>query len=402
MAKRVVTIHPSGAALLALSGALICFPLTARAAETFGDQNAGGVSVKGLNREEAIRRLKRELAPKLDKKIQLRAGPTNDIQTVTRRRGDMGFDVNIGKMIARLERGDKYVPVFFRVDIPSAQRALRRVQNGLNTSPVNARPVYYKKKVRINSQQPGGRLNIGASAVAVRQRAESDAAQTRFPLVRDAVAPTVTTERLKGINAILATYSTDLNPGNKGRTTNVRLASDTIDGTVLKPGETFSLNDTVGQRTPQRGYRKAIIFKDQKLEPGYGGGVSQVTGTLFNAALEAGLPIVTYRVHSRPVDYIPTGRDATVYWGSFDMKFKNNTSAPVFISYNLKGSKLTARLFGRKTGNKVKISVRQQRVSEREINAQLYRTIRRNGKVITKQRVGTSKYDWKEDNNPDE
>ena len=387
--------------MLALSGALLSSCAIARAAD-FGAQNAGGVSVKGLNRTEAIRRLRRELAPKLDKPIQLRAGPTSNLKTVTRRRKDLGFNVNIGKMLARLERGDKYVPVFFRVDTDKAQRALRRVQNSLNTSPVNARPVYYKKKVVIDSEMPGGRLNIGASAVAVRKRAEADAGQTRFPLLRDAVAPTVTTARLKGIDAILATYSTDLNPGNIGRTTNVRVASGTIDGTVLKPDETFSLNDTVGERTPQRGYKKATIFKDQGMEPGYGGGVSQITGTLFNAALEAGLPIVTYRTHSRPVDYIPIGRDATVYWGSFDMKFKNNTPAPIFISYRLKGSKLTARLFGKKTGNKVKISVSKQRVGAREINAQLYRTIRRNGKVITKQRVGTSKYDWKEDNNPDE
>lgn len=400
--KLTVTIHKPGALLFALSGALFCFPLIARAADTFGAQNAGGVSVKGLNREEAIRRLKRELAPKLDKKIQLRAGPANAIKTVTRRRADMGFNVNLGKMIARLERGDKYVPLFFRVDANVTQRALRRVQNGLNTSPVNARPVYYKKKVRIDSQHPGGRLNIGASAIAIRQRAEKDAAQTRFPLVRDAVAPKVTAQRLKGINAILATYTTDLNPNKKGRTTNVRVASQTIDGTVLKPGETFSLNDVVGERTPQRGYKKAIIFANRQLKTEYGGGVSQITGTLFNAALEAGLPILTYRVHTRPVNYISIGRDATVSWGSFDMKFKNNTGAPIFISYRLKGSELTARLFGKKTGNQVKIRVRSQRVGPREINAQLYRTIRRGGKVITKQRVGTSKYKWEKDENPDD
>lgn len=395
-------IHTIGVASILLSGALLCCSLPARAAQTFGVQNAGGVSVKGLNREEAIRRLRRELAPKLDVKIQLRAGPANAIQTVTRRRADMGFDVNIGKMIARLERGDKYVPVFFRVDIALAQRGLRRVQNGLNTSPVDARPVYSKKKVRINSEKPGGRLNIGASAVALRQRAEDDAAQTRFPLVRDAVAPTVTTQRLKGINAILATYSTELNPRKRGRTTNVRVASQTIDGTVLKPDEVFSLNDTVGQRTPERGYKKAIIFAGRQLKTEYGGGVSQVTGTLFNAALKAGLPIVTYRVHTRPVDYIPLGRDATVSWGNFDMKFKNNTGAPVYISYKLKGSQLTARLFGKKTGNKVRIQVRSQKVGEREIDAQLYRTIRRNGKVITKQRVGRSKYKWQKDENPED
>ena len=398
-----MTIYKFGTALTILSGALLLAPFSARAAaDTFGDQNAGGVSVKGLNRTEAIRRLRRELAPKLDKPIQLRAGPANDIQTVTRRRGDLGFNVDVGKMVARLERGDKYVPVFFRVDTDKAQRALRRVQNGLNTSPVDARPIYSKKKVRIHSHKTGGRLNIGASAVALRQRAEKDAAQTRFPLVRDAVAPKVSAADLKGINAILATYTTDLNPNKKGRTTNVRVASRTIDGTILKPDQTFSLNDTVGERTPQRGYKKAIIFANRQLKTEYGGGVSQITGTLFNAALEAGLPIVTYRVHTRPVGYISLGRDATVSWGNFDMKFKNNTNAPIYISYKLKGSELTARLFGHKTGNKVKIKVTSQRIGEREIHAQLYRTIRRNGKVITKQRVGRSIYKWEKDENPDD
>ncbi len=400
--KAIVTIHKFGVALTIMSGALFCSSLSARATDKFGAQNAGGVSVKGLNRDQAIQRLKRELAPKLDKPIQLRAGPANDIKTVTRRRSDVGFNVNIGKMLARLERGDKYVPIFFRVDTDKAQRALRRVQNALNTSPTDARPVYFKKKVRINSQKSGGRLDIGASAVALRQRAEKDAAQTRFPLVRKAVAPKVSAADLKGINAILATYTTDLNPNKKGRTTNVRVASQTIDGTVLKPGAVFSLNDTVGERTPQRGYKKAIIFANRQLKTEYGGGVSQVTGTLFNAALEAGLPIVTYRVHTRPVEYISLGRDATVSWGNFDMKFKNNTAAPIYISYKLEGSELTARLFGHKTGNKVKISVRSQHIGEREIKAQLYRTIRRDGKVITKQRVGTSHYKWEKDENPND
>ena len=391
----------TGASLLLLGGAFI-FSSNARAADTFGAQNAGGVSVKGLNRDQAIRRLRRELASKLDKPVQLRAGPLDDIKTARRRRKDVGFNVNIGKMLARLERGDKYVPVFFRVDTDAAQRALRRVQSALNTSPVNARPIYSGGKVVISSQKPGGRLDVGASAVALRQRAEKDAAQTRFPLVRQAVAPKVSAADLKGIDAVLETYTTRLNPNKKGRTTNVRVASKTIDGTVLKPGKTFSLNDVVGQRTPQRGYKKAIIFANRQLETAYGGGVSQVTGTLFNAALEAGLPIVTYRVHTRPVDYITLGRDATVSWGDFDMKFKNNTSAPIYISYKLKGNKLTARLFGHKTGNQVKIKVRSQRIGEREIHAQLYRTIRRGGKVITKQRVGTSIYKWEKDENPND
>ena len=397
-----MTIFKTAAALGALGGALLFVPNPARAADTFGAQNAGGVSVKGLNRDEATRRLKRELAPTLDKKIQLRAGPKGEIQTVTRRRADLGFEVNLGYMLAHLERGDKYVPVAFRVNTDRAQKALRRVQNGFNTEAQDARPVYRNKKVVIRSGQNGGKLDIGASAVALQKRAEKDAAQTRFPLVRKAVAPTITNDRLKGIDAILATFTTSLNPNKKGRTTNVRVASKTIDGTLLSPNEVFSLNDTVGPRTPERGYKKAIIFADRQLSTQYGGGLSQITGTLFNAALLAGLPIVHYRVHTRPVDYITLGRDATVSYGNFDMKFKNNTAAPIFISYHLTGSKLTARLFGKKTGNQVSLKVTSQKLGERQIDAQLYRTIKRNGKVITKQQVGTSHYKWEKDEDPND
>jgi vancomycin resistance protein YoaR len=128
-----------------------------------------------------------------------------------------------------------------------------------------------------------------------------------------------------------------------------------------------------------------------------GGGISQVTGTLFNAALLAGLPIVTYRTHSRPVSYISIGRDATVAWDQFDMKFKNDRDTPIFISYDASGSRATARLFGAKTNQDVSINVVSQRIGEREIKAKLYRTIRENGKVVSKAKVGESHYKWKPD-----
>jgi vancomycin resistance protein YoaR len=178
----------------------------------------------------------------------------------------------------------------------------------------------------------------------------------------------------------------------------MRLATRRIDGTVLSPNEVFSLNKVVGERTQARGYRTATIFAGGKKEPGIGGGVSQVTGTLFNAALVAGLPIVSYRVHSRPVAYLPIGRDATVVYGGFDMKFKNDTSAPIFIDYKLQGNTLRARLYGKRTGRKVRLSVSSKRQGEREMSAKLYRVIRQGNKVVKKELVGDSKYSWKDDN----
>jgi len=126
--------------------------------------------------------------------------------------------------------------------------------------------------------------------------------------------------------------------------------------------------------------------------------VSQITGTLFNAALLAGLPIATYQTHTRPVAYLPIGRDATVSWGNFDMKFKNPTLAPLYIAYTVKNGVATASIFGKQTrGQAVRLKVVSKKLGPRKIVAQLYRIILRNGKVALKQKVGGSDYSWKPD-----
>lgn len=375
----------------AIVGAAALYPvLPAQAAPAkFGAVNIAGVSIKNLNREEALRRLRRELAPKLETKVALAAGP----RLLWRKRGDIGAELDLGWMLARAEKGHKYVPLKLRVNRDRALPALRRVAPSFRIAKRDARPVYAGGKVQIRPEQNGISLNLGGSLVRL-QQLEKDAATRRIALAAHRSQPTITRARLKGINSILATYSTRFNPGNVKRTGNMKLGIEAIDGTLLSPGETFSLNDTVGERTQARGYRTTIIFKNGYQAPGIGGGISQVTGTLFNAALEAGLPIVTYRTHSRPVTYIPVGRDATVAWGSFDMKFKNDRTTPIFISYDIRGNRATARLFGGKTNKKVSINVVSRKISEREIKAQLYRTIRENGKVVSKARVGTSHYKW--------
>ncbi len=207
--------------------------------------------------------------------------------------------------------------------------------------------------------------------------------------------------RLSASQTRLVAFSTVFNPKKAKRTLNMRLAIRAINGKVIPSGGVFSLNGAVGERTQARGYRTAIIFKNRKKVFDLGGGVSQVTGALFNAAVLAGLPIVQYRTHTRPVHYLPIGRDATVSWGHFDMKFRNNTSAPLRIRYTIRGDRITASLFGKKTpGQKVSLAVRQQKVGPNHIQAQLYRTFRRNGRVVKKELVGRSDYNWK-DETPD-
>ena len=197
----------------------------------------------------------------------------------------------------------------------------------------------------------------------------------------------------------LSSVSTRFNPGNRKRTHNMRVAAKAINGATVKPGQTFSLNERIGKRTQARGYRTAIVFEDGKKVPGIGGGVSQITGTLFNAALKAGLPIVEFHNHSRPVPYLPVGRDATLAWGAKDLRFKNNSPSPIRLSCKVQGNRLIAAVYGqRKPGKQIRIGVGVQKLAKHHVVAKLYRKIKQNGKVIQTELVGTARYKWQPEN----
>lgn len=147
---------------------------------------------------------------------------------------------------------------------------------------------------------------------------------------------------------------------NPNRTTNLKLACKAIDGTVVRPGETFSFNKTVGIRTASKGYKPAPIFTGTTgHEDGVGGGVCQVASTMFNAALYCNFQIVERHQHSQRVVYCPLGRDAAIFWGSEDFKFKNTSEFPIKIKMICEGGKLTCKIYtnGYKNPPKVKLDV---------------------------------------------
>ena len=144
--------------------------------------------------------------------------------------------------------------------------------------------------------------------------------------------PAVTTDAAKGlgINQQVSTFTTNF-PYAAYRNQNLSRAADLVNGTLLKPGDTFSLNDTVGERTAANGFTKGFIISDGVFREDFGGGVSQVATTTFNAAFFAGLEDVEHKPHSFYIDRYPVGREATVAWGSVDLKFKNTTPYGVYI-----------------------------------------------------------------------
>lgn len=152
-------------------------------------------------------------------------------------------------------------------------------------------------------------------------------------------------EKMK-ITGLVAKYSTWFNANNVERTENVRLAAKALDGVILTPGEEFSFNKTVGERTSSSGYKEALIIVNDEFVPGVGGGICQVSSTLYNAAVDARLEITERHPHSLEITYVPPGQDATVAYPYLDLKFKNNTPGLLLIRSAIHGSTLTFELYG--------------------------------------------------------
>ncbi|MBQ1410490.1 MAG: VanW family protein [Oscillospiraceae bacterium] len=130
------------------------------------------------------------------------------------------------------------------------------------------------------------------------------------------------------------------------RTNNLILACEAINGTILLPGEEFSFNRVVGQRTPERGYREALVYVGNESKPEVGGGVCQVASTIYYAVLHADLKTTERAAHTFAVDYVPLGMDATVYWGSLDYKFENSSPYPIKIEASVSDGQVHVVLLG--------------------------------------------------------
>lgn len=141
-------------------------------------------------------------------------------------------------------------------------------------------------------------------------------------------------------NKMLASFSTTILDSDENRVNNIRLASQKINGFVLKPGETFSFNKIVGKRDYNKGYKKAKVLVNGESNEGVGGGICQLSSTIYNAALKSGMQIIERHTHSGEVGYIPRGQDAAVSYGYKDLKFKNLNNYPVKFIVSIKNGKV--------------------------------------------------------------
>ena len=162
---------------------------------------------------------------------------------------------------------------------------------------------------------------------------------------------------------VLATFSTRYDASNAPRTTNLKLAAGKINGTVLGAGEEFSYNRIVGERTIAAGYKEAKIYASGEVVDGLGGGICQISSTLYNAAVLANLDITQRRNHQFVTSYLPAGRDATVVYGSQDFKFKNSRKYPVKIEMTVANGMAKATIYGIKENPDYEVSIQTSTVS---------------------------------------
>ncbi|MFC0273870.1 VanW family protein [Metabacillus herbersteinensis] len=148
--------------------------------------------------------------------------------------------------------------------------------------------------------------------------------------------PNVTADTIKGIDeSVIGSYKTTFDPSVAGRSANIELSAGDINQIILGPGDRFYFNLITGDRTPERGYQKAMEIVNKEFVEGYGGGICQTSSTLYNAVTAAGLEILEVHNHSRSIGYVPAGKDATVAYGFKDLKFMNNKNYPIMIKTNV-------------------------------------------------------------------
>lgn len=241
-------------------------------------------------------------------------------------------------------RGGRLEPA---VDGAALHQALLRLDPQLEVAARDATIDVRDGRVVTTASRTGVRIDPQQLATAVLPALTAPTRSATVPV--QVQQPKLSSADLKGLGIVeqVSTFTTQF-PLNPPRTTNIRLAARTLDGTLVRPGETFSLNAALGQRTKEKGYQQAPVINGGRLTEDYGGGISQVSTTLFNAVFFAGLDSVAHKPHSFYISRYPEGREATISWPSVDQKFRNDSGHGILITTQVTDRSVTVSFYGTK------------------------------------------------------
>lgn len=200
-------------------------------------------------------------------------------------------------------------------------------------------------------------VDLAISLEEAKKQITGEAQEYQFDLKITKASKTIKDLGTEAFPYLISSFSTRYDASNTNRSTNLRIAAEKINGTVLLPGEVFSYNKTVGKRTVEEGYKDAKIYADGGVVDGLAGGICQISSTLYNAVLLANLEIVERRNHSFTTSYVAAGRDATVVWGAIDFQFKNSRNYPIKIEASVKNGVAEFRIHGMQEQQEYEISI---------------------------------------------
>lgn len=225
----------------------------------------------------------------------------------------------------------KDLQIRYKVDGPVAESYFMKYAKAMGQVGSNATITLEGDRIVHQPAKVGRKLDVTATMKRLQEQLQEGKVETLELVINESAQPTITDKDLVSITSILGSYTTYFNGSNTNRAHNIHLASQKIHQTLIPAGGVFSFNQVVGERTPEAGYDDAPVFVGGRLVPGIGGGICQVSSTLFNAALLSGMDIVERDTHFAPVSYIPVGLDATVAWGYIDFQFKNPYTHPIYV-----------------------------------------------------------------------
>jgi len=245
---------------------------------------------------------------------------------------------------------------------------VQNVAQQINREPVDARVKAFDVNTymfEFEPDQPGYKLNQGALASDIVNALNFGGGNVQMQV--ETIAPALTQENVSAQYGMISYAITNASSSSSNRMSNIKLALSSIHGTWLDPGESFSFNEVVGKRTAERGYKKATAYSGGKVTEELGGGICQVSTTLFNAAVKADMKIDKRSSHSLTVSYVDIGKDAAVDWGNKDLCFTNVSDDRVYIcGYVNEEKRVCIGVFGKLLENGMTITVESEKTGTRE------------------------------------
>ena len=306
-----------------------------------------GLDFSGLNRDQVAAQLKERIPNSVTYEDQVFPLKAEQTHKVIEQWLDQVFPSSTGSKIAdhlsSLVRSKNDISTDqLGMDRDETIDQLKAISGIINQPMLQATIAYKHGRLEKTEGKSGHEMDVEATWVKISQEHEYKQVEA---VIREIPAQPSTADLAK-INDILGDYTTYFNSQDVPRTQNVRIAAEAINDHLIPPGEVFSFNEVVGERTEAAGYLPAVVFVDKSMIKENGGGICQDSSTLFQAVRQANLAIEEQHTHSLPISYVLKGQDATVFYGLLDFRFRNDTQGYLLISARTGENWLRIRLFG--------------------------------------------------------